>query len=64
MLLVAETSGLDASCISAVHSPPATPLPRDTRQLPETLHDCHCFRFLFMRDFILALRVSEPRRHE
>eukprot|EP00913_Durusdinium_trenchii_P001311 g1209.t1 len=31
MLLVAETSGLDASCISAVHSPPATPLPRDTR---------------------------------
>eukprot|EP00435_Cladocopium_sp_Y103_P051633 s1074_g16.t1 len=31
MLLVAETTGLDASGISAVTSPPATSLPRDAR---------------------------------
>ena len=35
MLLVAETTGLDASGISAVTSPPATSLPRDARSLPQ-----------------------------
>ena len=31
MLLVAEVAGLDASGITAVRSPPATSLPRDTQ---------------------------------
>lgn len=35
MLLVAETTGLDASGITAVSSPPSTPLPRDTRSEPQ-----------------------------
>lgn len=35
MLLVAETTGLDASGITAVSSPPSTPLPRDIRSEPQ-----------------------------
>lgn len=38
MLLVAETTGLDASGITAVSSPPSTPLPRDTRLECSRLH--------------------------
>ena len=35
MLIVAEVAGLDASGISAVRSPPATSLPRDTQRLSQ-----------------------------